>query len=214
MMKLPLVLICILAAALAAAQTKYAVEISGKSVGTASLTQRLNADGSKSVDLKLDLQLNKQKLTIRSQNTYDKLGNPTRKFMDSNIPGGALQKQVITSFNEQGASVIQIDGGKRTTRDIPLVTTAPRTNPSEFWFLRDKPKAGDEVKTYVFNMDSLSWQLQRVIYRGQKTVKIGAKSIKAHEIETIGERTAKAYLDDQGLPWLMESGGSTLKRIN
>lgn len=213
MMKLPFLLVVGFIATWASAQTKYTVEIGGKSVGTASLTQKVGADGSKSVELKMDLQVNKQKLTIRSQNTYDKLGNPTRKFMDSNIPGGLLQKQLITTFNERGASVIQIDGGKRTTREIPLVSTAPRVNPSEFWFVRDRPKAGDEVKCYIFNMDNLSWQLQRVVYRGQKSIKVGDKSVKAHEVETIGDRTAKVYVDDAGIPWLMEAGSATLKRV-
>lgn len=214
MMKRSLLLLFGLLTTLASAQTKYTVEIGGKSVGTASLTQKMGADGSKSVELKMDLQVNKQKLTIRSQNTYDKLGNPTRKFMDSNIPGGLLQKQIITTFNSQGASVIQIDGGKRTTRDIPLVSTAPRANPSEFWFVRDHPKAGQEVKCYMFNMDNLSWQLNRVVYRGQKSIKVGETTVKAHEVETIGERPAKAYVDDAGIPWLMEAGSATLKRAS
>lgn len=214
MMKRSFTLLLGLMAAYASAQTKYSVEIGGKSVGTASLTQKIGADGSKSVELKMDLQVNNQKLTIRSQNSYDKLGNPTRKFMDSNIPGGLLQKQIITTFNAQGAAVIQIDGGKRTTRDIPLVSTAPRVNPSEFWFVRDRPKAGQEVKCYMFNMDSLSWQLNRVVYRGIKSIKVGETTVKAHEVETIGERPAKAYVDDAGIPWLMEAGSATLKRTS
>lgn len=212
-MKLALSLIVLGIAGFASAQVKFSVDVGGKEAGTASLTQRIGPDGSKSVDLRLDLRINSQKLTIRSQNTYDKLGNPIRKFMDSNIPGGSLQKQVIATFNETGASVVQIDGGKRTTRDITLVATAPRSNPSEFWFLRDRPKEGDEVKCYLFNMDSLSWDLRRVVYRGQKSIKVGTRTVLAHEIETIGDRSAKAFLDDDGLPWLMEAGAATLRRL-
>ncbi len=212
-MKLPFSLLAVWLTAFVSAQVKYTVEVGGKKAGTASLTQRIGADGSKSVDLRMDLSINSQKLAIRSQNTYDKRGNPTRKFMDSNIPGGALQKQVVATFNDQGASVVQIDGGKRTTREVSLVATAPRANPSEFWFLRDRPKEGDEVKCYLFNMDSLSWDLRTVVYRGQKSIKVGNKTVVAHEIETIGDRPAKAFLDDEGLPWLMEAGAATLKRV-
>ncbi len=196
------------------AQTKYSVEIGGKVVGSASLNQKIGADGGKSVDLKMDLELNKQRLTIRSQNNYDKAGNPTRKFMDSNIPGGILQKQIIATFGERGASLVQIDGGKRSTREIPLVSTAPRANASEFWFVRDRPKVGQEIKCYLFNMDALAWELKTVVYRGEKSIKLGSRTVKAHEVETLGERTAKVYLDDSGMPWLMEAGSAILKRTN
>lgn len=195
------------------AQTKLSVEIAGKDVGTASISQKLGADGSKSVDLKMDLLVGSQRLAIRSQNSYDKLGNPIRKFMDANIPGGALQKQIIATFDSKGANVISIDGGKRTARQITIVETAPRTNFSEFWFVRDQPKPGDRVRAYVLNMDSLSWELQTTIYRGKKSIKIGGKSVVAHEIETQGDRPVKAYLDDNGLPWLIETGGTTMRRI-
>jgi hypothetical protein len=174
----------------------------------------MGADGSKSVDLKMDLSVGKQKLTIRSQSSYDAKGNPTRKFMDSNIPGGALQKQVIVTFDARGANVVQIDGGKRTTRQIPLVESAPRGNPTEFWFLRDQPKAGEKFRGYVFNMDTLAWQLQTTTYKGKKAIKIGGKSISAHEVEITGERASKAYLDDSGLPYLIDFGSATLKRVD
>ncbi|MBC8066050.1 MAG: hypothetical protein H7Y17_14555 [Chlorobia bacterium] len=200
-------------ASLATAQTKLSVEIAGKNVGTASISQKLGADGSKTVDLKMDLLVSSQKMAIRSQNTYDKLGNPVRKFMDSNIPGGALQKQVIATFDAKGANIISIDGGKRSTRQASLVETAPRTNLSEFWFVRDQPKSGQKVRAYVLNMDSLSWELQTTIYRGKKSIKIGGKSVVVHEIETQGDRPIKAFLDDKGLPWLIETGGTTMRRI-
>ena len=212
-MKLSITLLIFLVAAFTTAQVKFTVDIGGKEAGTASLTQRIHPDGSKSVDLRLDLKIQSQKLTIRSQNSYDKFGNPIRKFMDSNIPGGSLQKQVVATFSDRGASVVQIDGGKRTTREITLVSAAPRSNPSEFWFLRDRPKVGTEIKCYQFNMDSLAWDLRRVVYHGQKSIKIGGKTVLAHEIETISDRSAKAYLDDDGLPWMMEAGAATLKRV-
>lgn len=206
-------LLALLVPVAAVAQVKMSVSIDGKPAGTASLTQKQSADGSKSVDVKMDLVSGKQKLTIRSQNSYDKKGNPIRKFMDSNIPGGALQKQLIVTFDGHGANVVQIDGGKRTTRQIPLVDSAPRANPSEFWFVRDQPKPGDQLKSYVFNMDKLAWELQTTTYKGKKTIKVNGNSVTAHETETTGERVTKAFLDDQGLPYLIELGGVTLKRL-
>lgn len=207
-------LVAFLIPALGAAQIKMSVSLQGKAVGTASLAQKLAADGSKSVDVRMDLSMGQQKLTVRSQNSYDSKGNPVRKFMDSNIPGGALQKQVIVTFDTRGANVVQIDGGKRTTRQIPLVDSAPRANLSELWFVRVQPKVGEQVRTYVFNMDKLAWELQTTVYRGKKTIKHNGKSVAAHEVETTGDRPTKAYLDEAGLPYLVELGATTLKRID
>jgi hypothetical protein len=206
-------LILVLVTSLANAQVKYRVEVSGKDVGTASLNQRLLPDGTKSVVLKLSLKSGDQPLTIRSEATYDAKGNPIRKFIDSNIPGGKLQRQTVATFDARGANVVVLDGGKRTTRQIPLVESAPRANGSEFWFLREKPAVGQECRTYVFNMDLVAWQLQTIIYKGKKTVRLNGRSIACHVIETSGERTTVAYVDDQGLPWILESGAMSLKRI-
>ena len=203
----------VLAASVGFGQAKYSVEIGGKMAGTASLSQKIGVDGVKTVDLKMDLKLTSQKLSIRSQSTYDKHGQPIRKFMDSNIPGGTLQKQLVATFDDRGANLVQMDGGKRTTRQIPLVAAAPRTNASEYWFIRDLPKPGDKVRTYTFNMDLLAWQLQTTVYRGRKAIKLDGKSIEAHEVETIGDRPSKAFLDDKGVPWMVESGSTILRRI-
>lgn len=212
-MRILFLLILLLAAGVTAAQTKFEAFTDGRKVGTASFVQKLGADGTKSVDVRMDLAIGDQKLTLRTQNVYDAKGNPTRKFMDVNIPGGKLQKQVIATFDKNGANIVQIDGGKRTTRQIALVETAPRGNASEFWLVRDKPKAGDSVRTYIFNMDAMAWQLQTIHFRGEKTIKVAGRTVVAYLIETDGERPSKAYLDEKGVPWLIETDSTTLKRI-
>lgn len=208
-----LFLLSVLVSTVASAQVKMSVEMSGHPVGTASITQAVKADGSKLVELRMDLSSGGQKLTLRSQNTYDRTGLPTRKFLESIIPGGKMQKQIIAGFDSAGANIVILDGGQRSTKKVALAASAPRANVSEFWLVRDKPKVGDKVDSYVFNMDSMAWDLQTVTYKGQKTIQIGGKPVKVHEIETTGPRKATAYLDDKGLPWLIEAGATTMKRI-
>ncbi len=203
----------LLIATMASAQVRLTIESGGKRVGYATMSQKINSDGSKSVDLRMELDSNGQKLTIRSQNTYDAIGNPTRKFMDSNVPGGKLQRQVIATFDKAGANVVINDGGKRSTRQVPLVETAPRPNASEFWFVKQTPKVGEEAKCYVFNMDSLEWQIQTTIYRGRQNIKSGDKTLSAHYIETTGSRPVKAFLDDDGLPYLIEAQSLQFRRL-
>ena len=212
-MRVSILLFSILVSAPAFGQTKFEAFADGRKIGTASFVQKIGVDGSKSVDVRMDLAIGDQKLSLRTQNVYDAKGVPTRKFMDVNIPGGKLQKQVVATFDKNGANIVQIDGGKRVTRQIPLVETAPRENASEFWLVRDKPKVGDSVRTYIFNMDAMAWQLQTVHFRGEKSIKVGNRSVVAYLIETEGERPSKAYLDEKGVPWLIETATTTLKRV-
>lgn len=206
------VVYCLCAAA-ALAQTRFEAFADGKKIGTVSFTQRLGADGSKSVDVRMELEAANQKLTLRTQNTYDRLGNPIRKFLDANIPGGKLQRQIVATFDKNGANIVKMDGGTRTTRQIPLVESAPRNNASEFWLVRDKPREGDSVRCYVFNIDTLSWDLQTIHFRGQRTIKVGTRSVVAYLIESIGASSSKAYLDEKGVPWLIETASTTIRRI-
>lgn len=194
-------------------QTRYEVVIDGKHAGYATMSQRFGADGTKSVDLRMELTAGGKKVVMRSQNTYDRTGVPTRKFLDANIAGGELQQQTVATFDARGANIVRIDGGKRTSRQIPLVEAAPRGNASEFWFERDQPKPGDNVRTYVFNMSELAWQLQTTYYRGRKSIKLGDREVSAHFVETVGDRPSKAYLDEKGIPWVVESGTTILKRL-
>jgi len=199
--------------AISGAQVKMSIEVGGKVLGTASVTQQVKSDGSKFLEYRMDWTSGQTKMTLRSQNTYDKEGAPIRKFMEAIIPGGKMQRQIVATFDKEGANLVILDGGDRKTKQVPLTQTAPRKNKSEFWFLRDKPKVGDKVDSYVFNMDSLQWELQTATFKGTKSIEIGGKKILAHEVETTGNRKATAFLDDHGLPWLIESGSMTMRRI-
>ncbi|MCC7229183.1 MAG: hypothetical protein IT203_02240 [Fimbriimonadaceae bacterium] len=194
----------------AAAQIKMSLQVGGKGVGTVSMSQKINPDGSKTVELKIEFH---KQLTLRSQNLYDKSGMPVRKFMESIIPGGKLQKQTVATFDKLGANLVLLDGGQRKTRSIPLVETAPRANASELWFVRNQPAAGTQVKVYLFNMDTLAWDLQTIVYRGRQNLKVGKQDVSAHVVETLGERTSIAYLDERGMPWRIESGATVMQRM-
>jgi hypothetical protein len=121
---------------------------------------------------------------------------------------------VIATFNKDGASVTLLDGGKRTVKAVSLAATAPRTSLSEFWFIRDMPKSGQFEESYQFNVDSLEWELVRSDYRGKKTLKIEGRSVAVHEVTSKrGDKVTTAYLDDKGLPVLVDQGDVKMVKI-
>src|SRR5205807_1820072 len=115
------------------AQVQLSVSVNGKPAGTATVSQKLTADGSKLVELRVELGQSGKKVHVRSQSTFDAKGMPVRKFLEAIVPGGEVQRQTVVSFDAKGAIAILLDGGNRKTTQIALTPTAPRATLSEFW---------------------------------------------------------------------------------
>jgi hypothetical protein len=213
-MRTPVLLSLVLLSVAAQAQVKLSLTIGGKTAGTAVLSQHLNADGGKSVELRMEILVTGKKAHLSSQATYDSRGNPVRKFLETIVPGGQVQRQIIATFDAAGANVVVKTGDGRVTKKFPLVATAPRDSSSEFWFLRDKPKPGQSVKAYTFNTDTLEWELTQTTYVGLKAINIRGAKMQAHEIDTEqGDRHVVSYLDEKGLPLVVDDGTIRMERI-
>ncbi|MBX3118135.1 MAG: hypothetical protein KF784_03655 [Fimbriimonadaceae bacterium] len=182
---------------LAGAQAKLNVLQGTKTIGTANVTQRLNADGTKLVQLSLELVNGQTKVKIRQESTYTAKGEPIRSFQEVTGENPRVSRRVVVTFDEEGANVVIDEGGKRETKQLTLAKAAPRGQLAEFWFLRDKPKAGTTVEAYRFNMDKLEWQIARTTYVGPKTLTINGKQVKCHELKSTD---GVSWVDEKGLP--------------
>lgn len=203
-MKFAFSLVVMVWAAVSAAQHRYEIRQGKNVVGQASLTQKLRDDGGKNVLMTMELQSARQTTRIRLESQYDRTGATVRKFMETAVDG-RIRKTTVVTFDANGANVVIDEGGKRTTKEVALVANAKRNNPAEFWFLRDKPKPKDRTVCYVFDMDTLSWQLITTVYRGLN--KIEGKQ--GHEVGT--ERYV-TLLDPEGTPLVIDLGGARLVR--
>ncbi len=178
-------------------QAKLNITRGGKQIGTANATHRLNPDGSKLVQLSLELTNGQAKVKIRQESTYSAKGEPVRSYQEMTGENPRRSRRVIVTYDSDGANVVIDEDGKRETKKVVLSKTAPREQKNEFWFLRDKPKTGAAEESYRFNLDSLEWQLVRTTYVGPKTLTIGGKSIKCHEIKS---SDGVSWVDEKGLP--------------
>jgi hypothetical protein len=189
------------------------VTVAGKPSGSATISQKLLADGSKTVTIVMDLAAETgQRAKVRQESVYDRLGNPVRKIQEITGKDGKRQNLVVVTFDSDGAIMtIQLEGDPKEKR-VALQKGAPRSNPSEFWMIRDKPKIGSKATYYRFDVAAGRWTLTEAIYKGTKSIKIAGKQIVAHWIESTGE--GSAYLDSQGEPLLIETGSLRMERIN
>lgn len=215
MVKLALVSMTLLAvAAFAPAQTKMQVKVRDQVVGTSSLSQHILNDGSKVVEMKMEMTAAKQTVTIRTLSNFTEDGTPTRKFQEAIIPGGKYQKQTVATFDDEGANVVILTDGKRETKKVPLKKTSPHSNASEFWFIRDIPKPGDKVKYFAFNMDTLEWEVCTTTYIGPASLKVNGRTVAAHKMKTVKEDVETTiYVDEVGLPLRIESPTVLMTRL-
>lgn len=206
----PFIALVVLAPALVGAQAKYQVWVGGKKAGTATLLQKVLPDGTKSVQLAMELKGSTVEAKLRSESTYDSTGKAVRKFQETLIPAQKVRRTLIVSFDAKGANATMDLNGKRTVKSVPLPETAERADGSEFWFLRDKPKVGQSVSAYNFSLETLTWSLIVTTYLGRVDATIGGKKVKAHKTQS---ENGIALIDDAGLPLRLELSNGALERI-
>lgn len=195
----------------ASAQIKLNVIADGRRAGEASYSHKILPDGSKLVQLTISLQSQDGKaVNLRSETKYSPSGVAERMFHESLADKGRTRRQVTVTFDSEGAIAVEEAGGKRQTKRVPLVKTAPLENPSQFWFLRNVPKVGDRVRYYHFDVGSLSWELNMSAYLGPKEVTLGGKKMQGHQIQ---ENRSLAVVDAKGLPIVIELGGVRMERV-
>lgn len=200
-------LVCI--AAWSAAQIKMDVQIAGQPSGTVTITQKLLADGSKSVQLAMSLRAPERK--IRTESVYSKDGLPVRKFQETTVVGQRYRRQVTATFKDRSAHVVVDTNGVRETKEVPLLDdSASLVNLSEFWFVRDMPKKGTTIKTYSFDLETLEWHPSTITYVGPRDFKLGRKTIKAHHTRS---DKGTALVDSKGLPLRLALPGALMDRI-
>ncbi len=195
----------------ALASVRLYVNVQGKRVGQAVANQKIMPDGSKVVQLSLQIAApGGNTVTLRSESTYSAKGAPVRMFHESVTTNPKTRRTVTVSFSKSGATATEEVGGKRDVNDVPLAPGAPMESKSEFWFVRDQPKPGAVDKRYRFDVSSLKWELTTATYIGKKSVKIGAKTYAVHEVRST---KGTAYVDETGMPVKLEMDAITLERV-
>lgn len=206
-----LAIFALMLASVASAQAKYSIKVNGKIVGTASLSQSILPSGEKVVQSRVEMaQGTSTKVFVTGNSRYDGQGNPLRQFIETITVGPASRRQVTATFDATGAHAVVDESGVRKVADVPLVDTASRADPTQFWALRNPPKAGTRVQFYRFDPVLLKWNLTTATYVGQKEVAMGKAKIKVH---VINDDRAVTWVDEKGLPVRVELDGSLLERI-
>lgn len=177
---------------------------------TAKVTTRIQSNGTKALTLSLSLKSENGTAVVVQELIFAADGRPIRMTRRTSLGSGKLVESIRADI---GASTLKVT----VERDgKPLVSTQqlPKgelKNVSEFWVIRDKPKVGQKHTYQKFDLTSLTFSSATVEYKGLQNVKVGGKTIKAHQIV---EGTATTWLDEKGDPVKIEGRNSVMERVS
>lgn len=210
-MKAAILVTLVCAGAFAAAgEVDMKVTGPGGLTGTAKVINRLQADGSKYVQLSMSLKSSSgQAVTVLQESTYESTGRPIRKIQVTTLAGGGSRQRLVAAFEAQHVQVTGEAGDKKIDdrHDIPAGKNIRAA--SEYWFIRDKPKPGDTTTYHRFDMAG-AWVETKCVYHGLRTIKVSGREVKGHLV-TFGD--ARAYVDDNGDPLRLEQNGVVMERL-
>jgi len=186
--------------------------VAGGLKGKATLVNKLLPNGSKYVRLGMVLEDEaKKSVSVLQESTYDAAGLPIRHLQVTNLQGGEAKQSVVVTFDSGGANIKVEQDGKAMNDVLTFPSGLKVTATPEFWFIRDQVAAGGKTTYQRFDLGSRTWQETVCTYYGKRNLKWGGKTVSANYV-TIG--TAKAWLDDVGDPYLIETpGGSMTRRV-
>lgn len=182
----------------------------GGMTGSATLVNKLLGNGSKYVRLGMLLEDgNGKTVSVLQESTYDKLGKPVRLLQRTTLKGDSAAQSIVVTFDESGANVKVDQGGKTATNLVPYPSGKSINATPEFWFIRDEV-AGGGARTYSrFDLASQSWKDISCTFKGMRDLNWVGKTIRANFVE-MGD--AKAYLDEFGDPYLIETPNGRMTR--
>lgn len=175
---------------------------------TAKVNTRIQSNGTKALTLSLSLKSANGTAVVVQELIFAADGRPIRMSRRTSLGTGKLVEFIRADI---GASTIKVTverDGKPVVNTVPL-PKGELKNISEFWILRDKPTVGQKHTYQKFDLTSLTFAPATVVYKGLQNVKVGGKTIKAHQIV---EGTATTWLDDKGDPVKIEGRNSTMER--
>ncbi len=212
MKRAPYILGLALALATPARADEIALSVTaGALSGKATLVNQILPNGTKYVRLSMTLSDGSGKTaTILQESTYDVKGRPIRKLQVTSLDGGSARQSIAINFAEDSVKFTVDQGGTKSDQEFAYPEGKSILALPEFWFIRD-PVAAGGVNTYSrFDLEQKAWIETKCTYHGKRDIEWNGKKVKANFV-TMG--SAKAWLDEKGDPYLVESDGARMVRI-
>lgn len=190
----------------------FDVFVQGQAVGAAKYTRKISDSGQETIlDLNVGSADSSQRLVFDT--SVDNTGKPTAKAY-TQYADGKLMVAIHCNFLSDGtAHVVMQAQDKQAQRSFLPPPDANLADSSEEWFVKKKPAVGDKVILSSFNLQSLEWDDDTIVFVGDQTLTVNGEQVQAHHIhESSGTSKIDLFVDDSGLPYEIDQPGLKLVR--
>lgn len=181
-------------------------------IGTGTYSESFDHHGRKTSVTKLwGKNVKGVKMTITQIKEIDKDGYPIHEE-ETVIEGTGKQadeRNYNVKYDSTGAAILILVTNKRATTERSFVPPPglSRADASDLWFSKTKPLSGTSIRSTVFDIENMSWQIVETTFVGKRWVTASGRSVEANLIVDIRDGVKReVYLDDKGLPVLMKTG--------
>jgi len=175
----------------------------GKIAGNIVCSRTIKGQSQTSVTT-FNMNQNGKKTNIVMTAIFDRSG--ATRSRTAEIHQGGKTYVLKATFKGTEAKVAITAEGKNESRTIASTSKASAADVTNWWFTTGaKPKVGTKAKYQIFNIIRGVWQDVDAQYIGDKPVKVGGRTVVAHLVTENGaDGLSKMYLDDKGLPLVIE----------
>lgn len=185
--------------------------INSGAVGTAKALSQILPNGQLLTRLTLTMtpKDSKDTIVLIQESKFDKDGKPLFKSQKTSLKTGKLVQFINVVFGPKEVQITVNNDGQRRQLKAAIPKESIAGIP-EFWFIRDKPKSGDQRTYQRFDLGKLAWAKTTVKYLGKVAIRVNGMAVQAHRVSSNG---AELFLDDFGDPIQLQSGSMTLVRV-
>lgn len=197
-----------------AAQVQYVAYQDGKRVGDVVSTFKVDDEGKKTTDTRFTMSSGNLKITLVITAITDPTGAPVRRIQKLTL-GDQAPVTTVIDFKADRATTVIDQKGHRMVQNHMAPTGASLKDPSEFWFVRDRPAPGATVKFTGFNSDTHRWDQVESTYLGKRTITIGDVKYDGFEIRVMRNgKPGTVVVNDKGeIIQLIDTSGLRLERV-
>lgn len=186
-------------------EAKYVIQLGGRNVGTATITQKLLTSGGKELGIRMNLVDGTNSVQVRQTSSWAADGSLIKKFQEITTTSPKAVKSKSAQISATQATLASDENGARNVTTLRIAKGASVKAISEFWFFRDEPELNQKCTYWDLNLNKSEWERTDATYMGEKKVKVNGRSVSGFLVKVVSDaRITESVFDSDGLPILIE----------
>ncbi len=185
----------------------------GKVIGGGTAMRTISPDKTAMTQVRLDLMQGGVPITIDGMTRYDAKCRPVNAHINIK-QGGQTAVFAVTYYNGGVKVRVAVQGqSKPVDKNIPWASKLDVADTTNRWFISFQPKPGETVSYQGFDTLKGRWHDIKITFLGKSSVTIDKRKVSANLLRRQADgKISTEYLDEKGMPLLIDDGQMKLER--